>query len=56
VFETIPADNLINEGARRDIDDGLELELSHLEEIFSTKDALIGLRSLGKGRPEFKGS
>jgi hypothetical protein len=35
---------------------GLELELFRLEEIFSTKDALIGLRSLGKGRPELKGS
>jgi hypothetical protein len=38
------------------IDDRLELELSHLEEIFSMKDALIGLRSLSQGRPELKGS
>jgi enoyl-CoA hydratase/3-hydroxyacyl-CoA dehydrogenase len=50
------ADRLIDDGLRMDIDDGLELELSHLEEIFSTKDALIGLRSLGKGRPGFKGN
>lgn len=32
-----------------------KLELAHLGEIFSTKDALTGLRSVGEGRPEFEG-
>jgi enoyl-CoA hydratase/3-hydroxyacyl-CoA dehydrogenase len=49
------ANQLIDEGVKGSLEAGLELELRHLKEIFSTKDALAGLRSVGKGRPEFKG-
>jgi enoyl-CoA hydratase/3-hydroxyacyl-CoA dehydrogenase len=49
------AAELIDRGARVSIEEGLQMELAHLKEIFSTKDALTGLLSIGKGRPEFKG-
>jgi enoyl-CoA hydratase/3-hydroxyacyl-CoA dehydrogenase len=49
------ANQLIDEGLKGSLEAGLELELGHLKEIFSTKDALAGLRSVGRGRPEFKG-
>ena len=32
------------------------MELSHLHEIFSTRDALTGLLSIGKSRPIFEGA
>jgi hypothetical protein len=32
------------------------MELSHLREIFSTKDALTGLLSIGNARPVFEGA
>jgi len=35
--------------------EAVEIELGRLSEIFSTADALEGLSSLGKKRPEFKG-
>ena len=44
------AAELIERGLGLPIEDGLELELGHLEEIFSTADAYEGLSSLG-GRP-----
>lgn len=50
------ADRLIREGADADLDDALAMELSHLEEIFHTKDAYEGLSSLGRKRPEFTGT
>ena len=50
------ADRLIREGADADLDEALAMELSHLEEIFRTKDAYEGLSSLGRKRPEFTGS
>ena len=50
------AAELIDQGATTTIDEGLALELSHLEEIFATKDAYEGLSSLGKRPPVFKGS
>jgi enoyl-CoA hydratase/3-hydroxyacyl-CoA dehydrogenase len=37
------------------IEDAVEIELSHLEEVFRTADALEGLSSLGGKRPVFKG-
>lgn len=49
------ADRLIREGAALDLADGLALELSHLKEIFRTKDAYEGLSSLGRKRPVFTG-
>ena len=36
--------------------EGLKIELKHLEEIFSTQDALEGLNSIiFRKKPEFKG-
>ena len=46
---------LIGEGADLPIEEGLEMELSNLSTIFATKDALAGLTSVGRGRPEFTG-
>jgi enoyl-CoA hydratase/3-hydroxyacyl-CoA dehydrogenase len=50
------ANQIIDEGSRLDLKKGLEIELSHLSEIFSTEDALEGLNSVIKRqRPAFKG-
>ena len=49
------AEQLIDQGARMPLDEGLQLELDHLVEIFSTEDALEGLSSLGKKKPHFTG-
>ncbi len=49
------AETLIDEGFRVPLDDGLRMELSHVIEIFSTRDALTGLLSIGKARPVFEG-
>ena len=34
----------------------VEIELGRLQEIFSTADALEGLTSMGRKRPEYKGA
>ena len=47
---------LIDEGIHVPLERGLQMELSHLHEIFSTKDALAGLLSIGKSRPVFEGA
>lgn len=50
------ANQVIDEGSHLDLKEGLEVELSHLAEIFSTEDALEGLSSVIKRqRPTFKG-
>ena len=50
------ANQIIDEGSRLDLNEGLGIELSHLSEIFSTEDALEGLNSVIKRqRPTFKG-
>ena len=49
------AGKLIESGASVSLDEGLAMELSHLEEIFSTKDAYEGLSTLGKKAPVFEG-
>ena len=46
---------LIDRAAEVPIDQGLALELSHLREIFATKDAYEGLSSLGRKPPVFMG-
>jgi enoyl-CoA hydratase/3-hydroxyacyl-CoA dehydrogenase len=46
---------LIDRGAELPLGQALDLELAHLVEIFSTKDAYEGLSSLGKRRPVFVG-
>jgi enoyl-CoA hydratase / 3-hydroxyacyl-CoA dehydrogenase len=47
--------DLIDRALDVSIDEGLALELSHLIEIFATKDAYEGLSSLGKRPPVFTG-
>jgi enoyl-CoA hydratase/3-hydroxyacyl-CoA dehydrogenase len=47
---------LIDDGSRASLDEGLRMELAHVREIFSTKDALAGLLSIGKDRPMFEGA
>jgi len=50
------ANQIIDEGSCLDLNKGLEIELSHLSEIFSTQDALEGLNSVVmRRRPTFKG-
>jgi enoyl-CoA hydratase/3-hydroxyacyl-CoA dehydrogenase len=49
------ASDLIDQGSGKPIEQGVALELSRLEEVFSTADAYEGLSSLGKRRPVFKG-
>jgi enoyl-CoA hydratase/3-hydroxyacyl-CoA dehydrogenase len=49
------AGKLIESGAALPLADGLAMELAHLEEIFSTKDALEGLSTLGKKAPVYQG-
>ena len=46
---------LIDRAAEMPIEQGLALELSHLREIFATKDAYEGLSSLGRKPPVFMG-
>jgi len=50
------ASELIDRGEGTPIEQGVALELSYLEQIFSTADAYEGLSSLGKRRPVFKGA
>jgi len=50
------AGKLIESGSKVSVDEGLAMELSHLEEIFSTKDAYEGLSTLGKKAPVFAGN
>ena len=50
-----PQFSVADRGDAADIMDGLRMELSHLREIFATKDALAGLLSIGKAQPVFEG-
>ncbi|MBI5018163.1 MAG: enoyl-CoA hydratase/isomerase family protein [Deltaproteobacteria bacterium] len=49
------ANRLFDEGEGVDLTAALQLEIDGQAEIFATKDALAGLKSLGGGRPEFTG-
>ncbi len=49
------ANEIIDEQAGKPIKEAVEIELGRLAEIFATEDALEGLSSLGRKRPEFKG-
>lgn len=50
------ADEMIAHGAKNGLEAGLAMELEKLETVFRTQDALEGLSSLGRRRPEFKGA
>ncbi|MBW2040874.1 MAG: enoyl-CoA hydratase/isomerase family protein [Deltaproteobacteria bacterium] len=49
------ANEIIDAQKGKSIPEAVEIELSRLKEIFSTEDALEGLTSLGRKRPEYKG-
>jgi enoyl-CoA hydratase/3-hydroxyacyl-CoA dehydrogenase len=46
---------IMDEGLQKDIDAAIQLELDHVPEIFATKDALLGLKSIGVYQPQFAG-
>jgi len=50
------SNEIIDQQAGKSIEEAMEIELGRLNEIFSTADALEGLSSLGRKRPEFKGA
>ncbi len=49
------ANDIIDMQVGKSNKDAIEIELSHLEEIFSTEDALEGLCSAGKRKPKYIG-
>jgi enoyl-CoA hydratase / 3-hydroxyacyl-CoA dehydrogenase len=50
------ADEIVDQQAGRPMREAVEIELARLKDIFSTGDALEGLSSAGRRRPEFKGA
>jgi enoyl-CoA hydratase/3-hydroxyacyl-CoA dehydrogenase len=50
------ANEIIDEQIGKSISQGVEIELGRLNEIFSTADALEGLSSFGRKKPEYKGA
>jgi enoyl-CoA hydratase/3-hydroxyacyl-CoA dehydrogenase len=49
------ADEIVDRQAGRPMREAIEVELGRLKDIFTTADALEGLSSVGRRRPEFKG-
>jgi len=49
------ANRIIDQQAKASPDEGGEIELANLSVIFATADALEGLSSLGRKKPEYKG-
>lgn len=49
------AGDLIDRGRDMPLEDAVRLELDHLVEIFSTRDAYEGLKSVGRAAPQFEG-
>lgn len=49
------ANEIIDRQEGKPIPEAIDIELGRLQEIFSTEDALEGLSSLGRKRPEYKG-
>ncbi|MBW2605957.1 MAG: enoyl-CoA hydratase/isomerase family protein, partial [Deltaproteobacteria bacterium] len=49
------ANEIIDTGYEMPLSEGVKQELAHLNEIFSTADALTGLTSVGKAGPTFEG-
>jgi enoyl-CoA hydratase/3-hydroxyacyl-CoA dehydrogenase len=50
------ADEIIDQQIGKSISEAVEIELGRAKEIFSTTDALEGLSSLGRKKPEYKGA
>ena len=49
------SNQIIGQGYEKPLKEGLKEELAYLYEIFSTRDALTGLTSVGRERPKFEG-
>ncbi len=50
------SEDLIDRGGSGPLEDGLSMEMAEMERVFRTVDAMEGLTSLGKKRPEFTGA
>lgn len=50
------ADDIIDRQIDKPMAEAVEIELKRLQEIFSTADALEGLTSMGRKRPEYRGA
>ena len=50
------ANEIIDQQAGKSMREAVEIEMGHLFDIFSTADALEGLSTMGRKRPEFKGA
>ena len=50
------SNEIIDQQAGKSMEEAVEIELGRLNEIFSTADALEGLSSLGRKRPEYRGA
>jgi enoyl-CoA hydratase/3-hydroxyacyl-CoA dehydrogenase len=50
------SNEIIDEQDGKSLEEAIEVELGRLNESFSTADALEGLSSLGRKRPEYKGA
>jgi enoyl-CoA hydratase/3-hydroxyacyl-CoA dehydrogenase len=50
------SNEIIDAQTGKSMTEAIEIELGRLAEIFSTADALEGLSSMGRKRPEFKGA
>jgi enoyl-CoA hydratase/3-hydroxyacyl-CoA dehydrogenase len=50
------ANEIVDRQANLPMRDAVEIELGRLKDIFATADALEGLSSVGRRRPEFKGA
>jgi enoyl-CoA hydratase/3-hydroxyacyl-CoA dehydrogenase len=49
------SNQIVDQGYEKPLKEGVKEELAHLYEIFSTKDALTGLTSVGREKPKFEG-
>ena len=50
------ANEIIDRQVGKSMPDAVEIELGRLNDSFSTADALEGLSSLGRRRPQYKGA
>ena len=50
------SNEIIDQQTGKSMEEAVEIELGRLNDIFSTADALEGLSSLGRKRPEYKGA
>ena len=50
------SNEVIDQQVGKSMEEAVEIELGRLNDIFSTADALEGLSSVGRRRPEFKGA